>query len=250
MNTILPDIDTPTDVHQALYALRHVIAVADLHNDPRAIFPAMYAIITERVAVHVHAGTLFHVPAFISSLAGAFCTRYLETLRWDMTGTAQDTRAWGAAYAACDGRSALPIQHAMLGLSAHINYDLAIGIAVMIVKLGAVNDPLKLGALKHDHDAVNALLRASVPATLDLLADRYGCPLSRALRAQMPTVTEHVAIGMLGAWRARVWRDAVVMARLPARAAWGHVTARMEATSAHYATAIAARPALPLLQTR
>lgn len=234
-------VGRPVSVTQALEALDDVVTRKRQTGDRRAVFPDMYAVITRSVAARATAGGFFYAPAFISRLAGRFCTRYLETLRWDEARQPQDTRAWSVAYAACDDPRVLPIQQAMLGLSAHINFDLAIGIADVVAELGGHRDPATLRAFKHDHDAVNVLLRASVPETIDLLATRYGCPVSRAMAGRAPRVAESVIMQILGRWRARVWDDALELLQAPpVRAAWGGIIAKLERRSATYAMAMAA----------
>ena len=237
---LTPTSTAPTSAPEALRTLDATVAAHRQTGNRRAVFPDVYAIITRRVAERLDAGGFFQAPAFISALAGRFCTRYLETARWDAARLPQDTRAWSVAYAACDAPNVIPLQQAMLGLSAHINFDLAIGIADVVTEFGAGGDLAALRRFKHDHEAVNVLLRAAVPETLDLLATRYGCPLSRALAELAPRVAEAGVMAVLGRWRARVWDDAMALLRRPVRAAWGGVIAKLERRSAAYALAMGA----------
>ncbi len=123
---------------------------------------------------------MFLEPAWISRLAGRFCERYLETLGWYDRGAAQDCGAWHIAYASTASRFTPPGQNALLGFSAHINYDLIFGIHATIVEFGHGDDRAMLARLKHDHDQINTLLRASVIEALARLTARHGCPSARS----------------------------------------------------------------------
>jgi len=149
-------------------------------GDARAIFPDIYAVITRTVRDGIAQG-LFLEPDFISRLAGCFASLYVETLSRSLAGTAQDSSAWGLAYERARAEGSLPAEHAGLGISAHINFDLALGIYQTITRLGAESDPAMLARFKHDHDAVNVLLEKSLPECLmRLAAHREPAPLRHA----------------------------------------------------------------------
>jgi hypothetical protein len=232
----------PMTVEEALAALDGVTEHFARLGDPRAAFPDIYAIITRRVAERAAWGRrrYFQEPAWISRLAGRFCERYLETLRWSLTGQRQDCGAWEVTYALPrEHPDAPPIQHAFLGLSAHINYDLAIGISRTLADFGAAKDRALLARCKHDHDVVNELLRQSVPEALQRLASREGCATSGMLLERARRSEEWATMAILGPWRDRVWGDAVALLRetsLPARSLVLH---RMERRSHRIAHALA-----------
>jgi hypothetical protein len=177
----------------------------------------------------------FLEPLWIDRLAGRFSTRYLATLRWSLDGDAQDTAAWHVAYAACGDPGVLPIARVLLGLSAHINYDLAIGIAATLEEVGAARDPAQQERMHHDHEAVNRLLRASIPEAFDHLVMRHGCPASRAIYAHGYGLAEWVIMEVLTTWRARVWRDALELLEAGTPAQRRRVLRRLARRSGWYA---------------
>jgi hypothetical protein len=240
--------ERPTSVHEALAALNAVTAWLADHGDQRAAFPDIYGIITRRVAESVALGAdgFFLEPRWISRLAGRFCERYLETLRWSLDAGAQDTGAWSIAYACCDLGDMLPVHHVILGLSAHINYDLALGIAATIAELGGADDPAQLARYKHDHDAVNCLLRASVPEAFDHLIERHACPASKLIYRHAYGVAEWVAMYVLTTWRERVWADAIEMLHATTPAARDKVKRRLERRSRRFARLLAIPGIVPV----
>jgi uncharacterized protein DUF5995 len=236
----------PTDAAQAHTALDHVATALLRANDARAAFPDIYAVITQRVAVEVARGDgPFQEPAWISRLAGRFCRRYLETLRWATSGAAQDTVAWASAYDSVGAEGMPPVQHALLGLSAHINYDLAIGIHATIVEHGHENDRAMIARYKHDHDYVNELLDASIPEAFDRLIKRHHCAttlwLDRAGR-----LTRWCTMELLTRWRAQVWDEVEALLAARTEAQRARVLRRIGARAARIgATLRRPIPALP-----
>ncbi|QSQ20469.1 hypothetical protein JY651_35250 [Pyxidicoccus parkwayensis] len=234
MTALLDGIDLhPRDVDSALVALNTVVARLAARNDARAVFPDVYGIITRNVAREVRRGDqgLFLEPAWISRLAGRFAERYLETLAWSLRGEPQDCAAWDIAYRAASAGTTVPLDDAALGISAHINFDLALGLWQTIEEMGDTT-PEKLARYKHDHDAVNALLAESLPEAVARLEERYGCTVTPWIRrpALMP-MTSEVALFVLGLWRAHVWEDVLALVHAPDRAAQQAVITRMHQRS-------------------
>jgi hypothetical protein len=195
----------PTDAVQAHAALAQVADTLLRGDDARAAFPDVYAVITQRVAFEVaRRDGPFQEPTWITQLAGRFCGRYLETLRWALDGHAQDTSAWASAYDSVGVEDMPPVQHALLGLSAHINYDLAIGIHATIVDHGYADDRAMIARYKHDHDFVNTLLDAAIPEALDRLVKRHHCATTVWL-ARASWLTRWFTMELLVRWRAQVW---------------------------------------------
>ena len=238
---------TPTSVVEALSALEAVTARLLAEGDRRAAFPDIYAIITRRVAETVALGPrgMFIEPRWISRLAGRFCERYLTTLRWSLRGEPQDAGAWSIAYGCCELDDMLPVHHVLLGLSAHINYDLALGVAANITELGGADDPIRLARYKHDHDAVNHLLRASVPEAFDHLIERHQCPGARALYRHAFATTEWIAMALLETWRERVWGDAMALLRARGAGERRRVVDRIEQRSRRHGRLLALPGILP-----
>jgi hypothetical protein len=173
----------------------------------------------------------FKEPSFIARLAGRFAERYLQTLRWSLQQTPQDCAAWGVAYQYSTDARLVPLQHAALGISAHINYDLAPGIYRTICELGATRNPHLLRRFKHDHDQVNGILEACIPPSLRTLAGVYQCRISALVERSAPALrlTTRVAIGAISRWRERVWENVLALLDSPGERARQRVIARMDA---------------------
>lgn len=206
----------PNTADEALAALDLVRDWLIRCGDPRAAFPDVYAVITREVASQIKDNSgLFLEPAWISRLAGRFCERYLQTLAAALGGREQDCDAWKISYRAGELRSISPLHRATLGLNAHITYDLALGIFQNIVESGCAHDARMLRRYKHDHDAVNMLLQASIPESFERMIHEHGCAVSAFLYRRAPGSSTWLIMEVLRRWRSRVWID--VEALLDAR---------------------------------
>ena len=177
MNIDLNDINRhPQTVDEALVVLETVSARFRAQDDPRAVFPDIYAVITRNVAKIVNdpQSTFFYEPQWISRLSGRFCEIYFETLLDAMQGQPVASTAWLHSFEYGRIGGTWPVQDALLGLTSHITYDLAQGLESTIRAAG-LRSPQQMARYRHDHDAVNTILKASVPEIIELLATRYSC---------------------------------------------------------------------------
>jgi hypothetical protein len=238
----------PRDVNEALASLMAVAERLRAEGDPRAIFPDIYTVITANVAREIaHETGFFHEPAFISRLASRFAKRYLETLNWSLEGQTQDCSAWALAYSYAHVDGTFPIQHAALAISAHINFDLALGIHHTIRELGGAADPERLARYKHDHDAVNALLAASLEEALQRLLGRYDCRVTEHLTGRLRPWACRRMLATLASWRAVVWEDVLDMLAAEGGAVRELVLQRMERRSRHIGYQLSRMNALGLV---
>jgi hypothetical protein len=230
----------PATPEAALAALEDVVARLSSVGDARAAFPNVYAVITQLVIERLNDRSgYFQAPEFISMLVGVFTTRYLQTLDWSLRDVPQDCRGWDLAYRLAARDEFPATAHAVLGISAHINYDLALGIHEVVVRLGASGDQARLALFKHDHDAVNALLAASFPESMRRLREVHGCAFLRSLPdAAIEQLTPHM-LEMLSGWRDDVWRNMLDLLGAASAAERAALIARMDERSGETGAKIA-----------
>lgn len=233
LSELLRDVPlSPASAGEAYECLSLVSARLRAAGDPSAAFTDVYAVITRRVrdAVNDPTAGFFEEPLFISRLAGRFCSLYLAALRRSLAGEPEPIAAWAVADRKSGSRWTLPVQHALLGLNAHINYDLALGLFANVSALGGERDPARMARYRHDHDAVNRILEAAIPEVLELLSTRYGCPVSTlvlAAREGTRRAACRATMRTLAVWRARVWDDLVTMLAARETRGFARIEARM-----------------------
>lgn len=140
-----------TDIDDVLVKLRSIIDGYRNQGSPLAFFPAVYRATTARVKAGIQAGKFQDGPR-MNRLATTFANRYLAAL--DAVAAAADpgpARAWQVAFDAATRPHTMILQHVLVGMNAHINFDLPLAVL-------AVAEPGKLDDVKEDFQAINAIL--------------------------------------------------------------------------------------------
>jgi len=119
-------------------------------------FNALYLEVTREVVRRVSAGEL-EDPRFLERLAVFFSNAYFQAVDDFAHGPASGaSRAWAPLFAARFDKRVAPIQFALAGMNAHINYDLPIGVRDTCLALGIVPED---GTPQHrDYVRLNAIL--------------------------------------------------------------------------------------------
>ncbi|HEX9993644.1 MAG TPA: DUF5995 family protein [Acidimicrobiales bacterium] len=130
-------------------------AVALAAPDASGHFPAMYSVVTARIAAAIEEGRFEDGPR-MDRFATTFARLYLRA----HANRAEAARCWRATWDVAGDRRLLIVQHLLLGVNAHVNYDLA---RAVVEVAGPGGD---LAAVRPDFEAVN-----------DVLADTYSTVL-------------------------------------------------------------------------
>lgn len=200
----------PKDIDEGLDAMRTALDWYHRENDHRAVFLRAYYLIT--VAVHQainqrgrYQNRIFFDPEWVKRLAGKFSALYFQSLD---TETRSGERAWKCAHRLAVKREVSVLQDMLLGLNAHINYDLAYGIYLNFKEFDDGRDHLLLPRRKFDHDQVNNILVNCIPQVEEVLTRDYGGEMF-VLGEMTGSLDEIVANAGLKFYRERVWWNAV-----------------------------------------
>jgi hypothetical protein len=184
-----------------------------LAGDDRRIFLAVYTTMTGAIHRGVHEGR-FMDQRWTEVLTARFATLYFDAeAAWE-TDAPSCPRPWCAAFAAAGGRRISAVEHALLGINAHIVYDLPFAVADTMVARGDVIDGRLLADTlvrrRHDYEVVNHILAETVDAAQAVLAVE-----SRA-SAWVDRLTlrfdNYAAELMLRASRTQGWHNALALA--------------------------------------
>jgi len=153
----------PNEPLQGVLArLDTVIDKARKTRDRRGFFAALYRRVTREVADRIRNGR-FDRPEDVARLDIRFASRYFDAVDSLQTG-GRTSRSWRVAFDAAGNDRMLIVQHLLLGMNAHINFDLGIATADVF----ASGEQLR--AAKADFEAVNDVFRVM----LDDVEDRIG----------------------------------------------------------------------------
>jgi hypothetical protein len=126
----------------------------------------------------------FEDPEWVERWDVAFADLYLSALELDLVGSHEVPRPWRLAF---DAPESLPaLRHVLLGINAHINYDLPQAL-LAVISDAEFDDPVVMGRRQRDHERIDGVLSARVAAEDDelgavsarTLVDRVLQPLNR-----------------------------------------------------------------------
>ncbi|MFB6207125.1 MAG: DUF5995 family protein [Haloglomus sp.] len=190
--------DTVTESRGRLTELQRAFAARE---DDRAVFLTVYAHTTEAVAARIERGE-FEDPDWVAHYLVAFANRYREAVHdYERGELAAVADPWQLAFDSGRAPDSLATQDALLGVNAHINYDLAFALADVGIE---TDRSVKLA----DHRAVTEVLRSIVDDIQDLLTEAYAPGLER-VDESMGRVDERLAIFTIDECRSSAWRNAV-----------------------------------------
>ena len=202
----------PPDLDAAIKCMK--IALDHFHGtkDKRAIFLRLYYIMTREVQAAVHqlgdyrGKQIFLDPDWIFRLSGIFGSMYFTSLS---TFDREDCEwAWKIAHRCAGEKRTTVTQNALLGITAHIMYDLPRAIAVNLAEHGDLGDESTLRRRKFDHDQVNNLLVRCIDPIQRVLDHDYG-PGIGMIDGMLGQIDERLSQVGLKHYRQRVWGDAL-----------------------------------------
>jgi hypothetical protein len=223
--TDLPAIDGLIEIMTAKLALLRQ------RRDPRRFFLATYLRTTQAVRAELGAGG-FEDWAWVERWDVAFAQFYLDALEADLA-HGPVPGPWAAAFAPAglSGRGVPPLQHVLLGMNAHINYDLPQALLAVISDCEFDDAPL-MARRASDHRHIDQVLGMLVdrrqglpdaPGSRPTVADRLLAPANRLATKRFLTEA-----------RAKVWANtrALAGARRQGPAAYSDRLAQLERLSA------------------
>jgi hypothetical protein len=182
-------------------------------GDARRFFHATYLRTTRAVRDALRAGQ-FSDPEWVERWDVAFADLYLDALSTDAEGGAV-SRPWAVAFrAAREQPSAPALRHVLLGMNAHINYDLP---QALLAEISGAQfaDPALVARRRADHQRIDEVLSRQVGAEDEELS-RLGAPRSLTDTLLGPA-NQAASRRFLRESRAKVWHNAVALDAARAR---------------------------------
>ena len=204
-------------------------------GDQRRYFHATYQRTTVAVAGEIERGG-FADPGWVERWDVAFADLYLEALDASLAGR-RPARPWDVAFSAPADLPAL--RHVLLGMNAHINFDLPQALVAVITD-EQFDDPALVARREADHKAIDTVLASRVAAEDDELTEISGpgTLMDRLLRPFNRLGTQR----FLREAREKVWTNAMALSRARRQGpdAYTEVLAQLEELSAAKVAALMA----------
>lgn len=201
-------------------------------DDRRSVFLTVYVRMTEAVAAAIEADE-FADPEWVASYLVAFAEHYRRAfLAFERREFDALPRAWLVAFGTAARDDALVAQDALLGINAHISYDLTYTLRDVGI------DPHR-GRKRGDHDRINDVLARLVSVVQGALVEVYAAAGVAGVDALFDPLDDRIALLGLEGSREFAWRNAVLLADLPPWLATEYVGWRARTVSSGVATLIA-----------
>lgn len=175
-------------------------------GDWRAVFAKTYLETTEQILAATRKPGLFLNPAWIVEIDCDFAQRYFDAVdAFDRGGDCP--WPWRFALQAAVRKQTFLMQDVLLGMNAHINYDLPHSLHATVPRDVTAE---ALDAYRKDNATLNLVLSEAVGAVQTEVADHYDFALN-VFDAALGKRDEEFAARLIEAWRSRAWGTFLVL---------------------------------------
>jgi hypothetical protein len=202
----------PTTIPEVIAEMTRRWRALQGRRDWRAVFAKSYLRTTENIQATAQQAGSFENPAWLVQLDCDFAGRYFTAIDcWD-AGTGCPA-AWAVAFEGDRVKRTLVLQDLLLGMNAHINFDLPYALDATIPP----NLPdAELASYARDHDRMNELLARTVKAVGQATSE-YD-PAIGVADAELGPGAEQGVAQLIRIWRARSWAYFLLLRRSANRA--------------------------------
>src|SRR5690349_3328326 len=145
----------------------------------------------------------FEDPAWVEAWDVVFADLYLDALEADLSPDQQAPRPWTLAFAAPDDLP--PLRQVLLGINAHINFDLPQAL-LGVISDADFADPVLLERRRRDHERIDRVLAGRVAAEDDELSAQSA---KRTVDRLLTPLNRRASTRFLREARTKVWHNAI-----------------------------------------
>ncbi len=140
------------------------------NQDRRAIFLSCYQMMTANMLEAIQRGE-FSDGGWVNHLLHRFADYYFMALEANEQGQENVPTVWKAAFRAAASRIYSPLQNLLLGVNAHINYDLVLTLEELLQPEWQRLSPAQRAVRRSDHNRVNRVIAATIDAVQDQILE-------------------------------------------------------------------------------
>jgi hypothetical protein len=149
----------------------------------------------------------FHDPVWVNNLLVYFATYYFDALdAFDANRPAP--AVWLLAFEAAARPHTHPLQNLMLGVNAHINYDLVLVVADLLQTEWPALSAEQRQERYADYCTVNEIIALTIDAVQDDVLERRSPAMSLVDRS-LGRLDEQMVVNLITRWRDQVWQHAM-----------------------------------------
>lgn len=192
-----------------LERMRRQVRRWEKEEDARAIFLGCYSMMTENMLQALDQGR-FRDGVWVDGLLHRFADYYFDALTCYDCDDPTVPRAWHVVHSATTHQSMHVLQHLLLGVNAHINYDLVLTLYDMLQPEWSALDGASRARRLEDHLTVNQVIAETVDRVQDEVVERQD-PVMELVDVVMGRLDERFFAALITSWRHRVWDRAQAM---------------------------------------
>jgi len=191
-------------------------------NDRRLIFLSCYEMMTQNIQDAIDAND-FEDAMWVAALMENFANYYFTALEaYDSEPTIQSD-PWRIAFNAANDPHIHVLQNLVLGVNAHINYDLVFALTDILAPEWQQLTEEQRKMRYRDHNHVNDIIYHTINAVQDKVIDRFD-PRFAMVDTLMGPIDEWMTKWLISEWREEVWEHATLLIET------AHETDRQEIT--------------------
>lgn len=209
-------------------------------QDRRVDFLRCYRLMTGNMLLAIKKGE-FHDGPWVQQLLDHFADYYFTALANYEQDRPETPAVWTTTHRAAVQPKTLLLQNLLLGINAHINYDLVLTLYDVLAPEWQALSATARRQRYEDHRRVNTVIGRTVDAVQDSIVEPKE-PLMQIVDALLGPVDELTASLMIRRWREEVWRHTLQMLAAPDEAERESLRQQVETLTLERAQAIL-RPA-------
>ncbi|MFD2200213.1 DUF5995 family protein [Shivajiella indica] len=173
-------------------------------GDQRHVFLQCYTLMSSNMYFSIQK-KLFSDPDWVSILLVRFSDYYFDALDLYQSNHPNVPSVWKQAHDAAKNSDTHVLQNLLLGINAHINYDLPLALYDCLEDEWPYLQKEHIELRKNDHDLVNKIISSSIDDVQDSIIKPIA-PTLAVLDKLMGRMDEWLLSKMIISWRSDVWK--------------------------------------------
>jgi hypothetical protein len=193
------------DHDPAVKRMQELIQLWEAASDRRAIFLSCYLMMTRNMLDAIQ-HNVFNDTAWVHALLHHFSDYYFDALDAYERDAAQAPPVWRMAHTSAIQAQGLPLQELLLGVNAHINYDLVLTLVDLLQPEWDQMTEEQRAARYADHCHVNDVIGSTIDAVQDEVLEPV-MPAMDIVDRLLGPLDEKLISHLLSDWREDVWQN-------------------------------------------
>ncbi len=176
-------------------------------RDRRSIFLGCYALMTSNMLDALDAGR-FIDDDWVARLLRHFAEYYFDALELYEARNPITPRVWQLAHDTAQHARFMTVQQLLIGVNAHINYDLVFATAELLEPEWSTLTGEQREQRRRDYESVNSIIGETIDSVQDQILEPHS-PWLELVDRLMGPIDEWLISELIEHWRDEVWRQAV-----------------------------------------